>query len=270
MLLRASEYCDVANSIIFCPYAYKAFFPVVTGDRIPKDAEIDYRYEENKIPAIRDHTLMWNVHIRSMTAKDREDDEYPDPDRKTPYGDKVRYVYRFEGIKRLGRLACVVPEDDAAVGLRQIRNDDGIEMQIDTDKVRRFFGLFCREIDRDECSRSKVDIYSNEIDELPIPNRRIISRGDLENLLYQFNDLNGMSVRCSPDEHAVNRVTVKRYAEKYRLDRPDRLFRGDGKMKKIWAKFASEQDVKFFDDYVNYVLMYLEHYHPDYEWVGVR
>lgn len=265
LLLRASEYCNVKNAIIFCPYIYKAFYPHIIGEPIPEKAEVDYRFSENKIPAIEGHTLMWNIQIKSM--------KNIDPDFKTPYGDKTRYVYKFNSPSHREELTCVVPEEDTTVVLRQTTDDGGIILQIDTDNIQRFWGFVCHKIDQDKCKRSGVDIYTNAIDKLPIPNRRIVSRGDLDNVLYQFKGINGTCLEYLSEESSEDLGAVKRYADKYRLYGPDRLHicnkEADYIRKRIYVKFISDSSTKFFDDYVNYVLMYLEHYYPEYEWVGV-
>ena len=43
---------------------------------------------------------------------------------------------------------------------------------------------------------------------------------------------------------------------------------GYKKLKQVKIKFYSEEYQSFYDDYINFVLLYLEYYYPEIEWVG--
>lgn len=61
-------------------------------------------------------------------------------------------------------------------------------------------------------------------------------------------------------------IPFLRYSIKYRNDMQIRM----RTLRESFLKFEFLQQFKYKNDYVNYVLSYLEYYYPEIEWIGER
>ncbi len=260
LTVRLSACYPVGNAVLFSPYMRKSFVTEVL-DQIPKnveDKDIDFRFSQNKIPAVQDAVLLWNLkvtHTSLLKAADRR-----------PYGAELKYRHHFDRGKG-GRWPYALPMNNQTI-IYDIRfTEEGTDLILDHE-MEEFIVAEYHPVDFDSADIKKLNlshkIFSNQITKSTLGNKRILSKGDIMYAVSPFKDYGG--IQCEVAEKLDKICT--RYSSKYRNHLSDRI--GYRKLKTINLKFTSEIIPKFMDDYINYVLMYLEYYYPEIEWVGGR
>ena len=259
-LCRLSEIYEVDNAILYSPYIHKAV-KVVFDEQIPeKPEEISYQFNKNGIPVKENKFLLWN--FRACETKIRK------ADARKPYGDTERYIYYFSSKdQKSNRRIYAVPGNNQTLVFDAGFNmdEDGKETTfIVIDREMESFILFeYFDIDSETVAKNK-SLYCNMVERTDLLPSRIISEGDIELAIAPFRNISGR--KC---ETAESELTEKcrRYSAKYRGSSSS-FSAGFKKIKTVYLKFSSKEKEKFFDDYINYVLEYLDHYYPETEWVG--
>lgn len=260
LAVRLADCYPVDNAVLFSPYIRKSFVTEIL-DNIPndvKDKDIDFCFHQNNIPAILDAVLLWNLKITDTSLLKAVD--------RRPYGAELKYRHHFNRGKG-GGWSYALPKNNQTI-IYDIRfTDEGTDLILDHE-MEEFIVVQYHPIDYESADIKKLNLlhrfFSNQLTKSSLGNKRILSKGDIMYAVSPFRDHGG--IQCEVVEKLDKICT--RYSCKYRNHLPDRI--GYRKLKTINLRFTSETNLKFMDDYINYVLMYLEYYYPEIEWVGGR
>ena len=260
LLYQYASYFDFVNPVVFSPYSYKSF--LVVYPKSLADENLDFCFSKNGIDVIADnYEMYWNFMIRET--------EVITYDTKIPYGDDVKYTYVFEK-NRHGHYCLPLPIDKDVL-IYDIRvNCDSVEISISSGtccfRVLEYASIDKSFFDEDVKVRK---VFCNSLDETfsGFRNKRIISDADIEHAIapYRRNEtwLNAEISNGCEHEHIV-----KRYSAQFRPDlKGKRIFK---KTDTVHLKFNSKSALNFADDYINYVLQYLEWFYPEIEWAGEK
>lgn len=257
LLFKYSEQYNICNPMIFSPYSHKSFYLVFDSEIKKEDVELDFCFDENGIKAIQKKNLFWN--IKKSTVENKTYDE------KVPYGDKTKYLYRFEKTKK-GKYVLPYPLHNQTIVYDVVIDENGVNIVTNKD-MEDFILIEYYEVDSTSSNvkamKSSGVLFSNEKKYSGWLTRRIVSAGDVEHAIAPFREWNGLSCRIS--EEGSDKIT--RYSARYRADRKDKSMFSAINIKYI---AFSKVDNRFLDDYANYVLEFLEYYYPEIEWVGEK
>lgn len=263
LLCRLAQLYPVENAILWGPYLRKAvrIQPVrMIPEKVKKEAEIDYRFAANGLPVTENADLLWNLRVENL-----EDCKALG---KIPYGENVKYVFHFDKSKN-GGWRFPLPEESSVIVYDVSFSDEGIDLTLDQDLLN-FTVVERLNVDWEQTDIKLLDknkkIHSNRIERTALSVRRILSRGDMEFAIRPFRE--GSGSRCM----LVNELeqTCTRYSSKFLHPLKNRTCYPQSQHRRPTGKlkFSAETPPAFYDDYINYVLLCLEYYYPEIEWIG--
>ena len=257
LLYEYALYYNLGNPILYSPYSHKSVTLIYDKEVSESHCELDFKFNENGINVINGikNNLFWNIDIHN------ENRTY---DAKVPYGNEVRYIFRFNKSKK-GNYVLPLPLNNQT----KVFNIEVLEsmIEITTDHDMDEFAVL-EPLECDETSpliktlKSNEKFFNNRRSYNEIINKRIISESDIEHSIATFRNNNG--IKCCISEGGGQ--IVNRYTKKYRADRKSRKFFNT--ISREYVLFKAEEKKRFLTDYVNYVIEYLEFYYPEIEWVG--
>lgn len=255
LLYRYALHYDIINPVMYSPYSYKAFDLVYDKALDEIKDKLDFQFEKNGIKVITERDLYWNITVLS------ENKTY---DSKLPYGDETRYLYEFAKNKK-GQYRLPLPCNNQTQIFDIEYGDDCIRMVTNHD-MDEFILIEPLKVDESSSTIkalvSNKMLFTNKNPYIGFINKRIISEADIEHAIAPFRDNKG--IKCSISDGKKRIVT--RYAMKYRPDRNERkLFHI---ISREYLAFERESAERFFSDYINYVLEFMEYFYPEVEWVG--
>lgn len=256
LLFRLASLYKVENAVIRSPYIRKVV-RVCPLDEIPDKAlDQDPQFEKNNIPVIKNVNLFWNLHI-SQTDLIKADG-------RIPYGKETKYKYHFKRSKE-GYWRYAIPQNNQTIIYQTEFSEDGIDLLLDHE-MEAFLVVEYRPINWDKLEVKKLDglnrIHSNSVTRSTISNPRIISEGDIAFAIHPFRKFNQIKCEIAEDLEKV----CARYSAKYRVQMQKRF--AYASLKRVNLKFFSDFPPDFYDDEINFILLYLEYYYPEIEWVG--
>lgn len=265
LLYQLARLYQMENAILWAPYLRKAI-SIAFVDKIPekvKDRDIDFCFKANNLSVLENHELLWNLQIEQETRK---------ADARIPYGENLKYKFHFEKGKS-GGWRFPVPTDSRVIVYDISFTNEGINLELDQE-LMGFTVVEYLTVDWGNADILRLvqnhKIYSNHVDKNNLSVRRILSKGDMEFAVRPFRNTNG--IRCELTDN-LDRICT-RYASKYQCRQENHIWYLQSQHKKVKGrlKFFVEDsaafDPKYIDDYINFVLLYLEYYYPEIEWIG--
>jgi len=252
LLFQLDKYYNIDNPILFSPFCQKAFC-IIYKDEIPQETErIEYYFKEQSIPVVEDNsTLFWNLSVKktdiiSYTVK-------------TPYDSKEKYKYIIEKPEK--NWYYILPQNNHTLIYDIQFTEKGTEIWLDHD-LESFILVEWNDMDWEQTEIKKFQkrIFSNKLKKNHFT-KRIHSLGDIEHALLPFR--NNMNIVCSTTEK-LDKIYL-RYSAKYKNHFQKISY---NHLKRVYLKFQAKEFFPYIEDYVNYVLSYLEYQYPEIEWVG--
>ena len=248
----------IENAVLYSPYIRKSVI-VQQLDSIPdkvKADHIDYQFQQNGLSVIERANLLWNFRIESSDVKKASG--------RIPYKQNVKYKFHIDK-SREGNWRYALPKNNQTIIYDVSFSEDGIDLILDRE-LEEFWIAEYQVIDWDNTEIKKMinagRIHTNHAAKSILQNRRILSQGDIEFAIYPFRNSNGCKCEIADN---LEKVCI-RYSSKYRNHMKNRV--KYPKAKQVKLRFSSETSSFFYDDYINFVLLYLEYYYPEIEWVG--
>lgn len=260
LLCRLVQLYPAKNAILWGPYLRKAV-RIRPMSIVPEKAvEVDPRFAANGLPVVENADLLWNLQVENLEGCKAVG--------KIPYGENVKYVFHFDKSKN-GGWRFPLPEESSVIVYDVSFSDEGIDLTLDRDLLD-FTVVEQQDVDWEQKDIIQLmrehRIHSNHVEKTALSVRRILSRGDMEFAIRPFREVNGG--QCA----LVNELerTCTRYSNKFLHPMKNRIYYPQSQHRKPIGKlkFSTETPPVFYDDYINYVLLYLEYYYPEIEWIG--
>ena len=258
MIYRVADFYKISNPVVYSPFSHKSFYVIYDRELDKENVKLDFRFRENGLNVILDKQLYWNIKETTIENKTY--------DAKLPYGNETRYVFKFSKNKK-GKYLLALPTNNQTK-VYDIKFDEfGSEIVIDHD-MDDFLILEILDVDKSSSTvkalKSNKMFFTNLIDYTGPITSRLVSKGDIEHAIAPFR--NTMGVKCEISD-GTNTI-VGRYASKYRANRYSRIF--FHVIRREYILFISDNSDCYINDYINYVIDYLEYHYPEIEWVGER
>lgn len=259
ILLKAASIYNIANPILFAPFLRKSFSVIILNS-IPEDAEdVNYMFQENNIPVIEEAVLASNLQKSSTKLLQA--------DAKTPYNGTVRFIFRFEKSKT-GYYKLALPKNNQTLIYDINFTDEALELTINKE-LEEFLIIEYRQVNWDDVEMKRLlnanRMFCNYVEISPLQNKRIISQSDIYFAVSPFKNFHG--VQCEV-VNELNNVCV-RYSSKYCVKPPENRRGKIFRQVKLKFSFNDVQNhPRFIIDYINFVIMYLEYFYPEIEWIG--
>ena len=258
LLYKYALHYDIANPNVFSPYSYKSFILVFSKEI--ENEDLNFNFSNNGLNISEDgYSLLWNLKITEANCEI--------PYAKSPYGNEIRYAYRFNK-SRHGNYLLPLPVNNQVKIFNIKFQEDFIEILVDR-KQCDFTLLENFTIDLNLQSMKKLlsakSLFSNSLTQSynGIRNRRIVSIADIEHAIAPFRtDDNWMNCEISNGKGQI----VKRYSSQYKASWGE--LKNFTKISRQYLKFDSVNRIKFKEDYINYVIQCLDYFYPEIEWAG--
>ena len=248
LLFSLDKYYTMNHSILFCPFCHKAFYMIPKENELPsKIDKIDYCFAKQNIPVIENATLFWNLHIEKT-------DVIPCIG-KAPYGEEQKYKYIIEESNE--NWYFVLPENKQTLIYDIQFTEKGTEIWLNCSS-ESFILIEYNSVNWEQIKGNRI--FSNKL-EKNLFTKRICTLGDIEHALFSFR--NNMGIICQRAEK-LDKICM-RYSAKYRnyFQRISYHY-----LKRVYIQFYNHKEFDYIEDYINYVLFYLEYHYPEIEWVG--
>ena len=262
LIFRLASMYQTENAVLWSPFLRKAV-RVQLLDPLPegvKKEAVCYRFEQNGLPVMEGVSLLWNLRVTST--------DFEKASGKIPYGQDVKYKFHFEKSRR-GGWRFPIPQNNQTIVYDIAFSDEGIDLLLDHE-LEAFRVVESMPVDQEAGEllllRKGDWLHSNRTGRSILSVHRILSKGDMEFAIRPFRDANG--VRCELTDELTRVCT--RYSAKYQSHLKNRILYPQPQHKKARGKlkFSAELPPAFYDDYINFVLLYLAYYYPEIEWVG--
>lgn len=217
------------------------------------EGEIDFQFEINGLNGILQtgKTLLWNI---ETVNKDNIPRIRKCSDSKiTALFDDVMCIYELDA-----------------------KNNEYYHIRCDNQDLRRFGNTVYVNIDQEndindifyvkyivhDCNISAVEVYDNRYTSNHCSKERVRTKGDIYNVLKCFDKIKFGDILFSGEQDFI-----RNYGKDDAYHYPkDEVLRSSSA---LYIKIHDNNDI-FFEDYVSYVLSYLNYYYPEFRWVGVK
>ena len=255
IIKKLDIYYDLNNSVVFSPFGRKAVNVVLMED-IPEDVHLDYQFKLNGLNIVKDKILAWNLNITET--------DYKICNGKVPYGDEIKYHFIIEKSPN-DNWYYILPENNQTLVYDVKFTENGTEIWTDHE-IERFQLIEWNNVDRDRLEIKNLllenNLFFNYIEKTNFICNKIRTLGDVQYAIRPFRK--NMDIICGISDGKG--IPFLRYSIKYRND----MQIGMRTLRESFLKFEFLQQFKYKNDYVNYVLSYLEYYYPEIEWIGER
>lgn len=237
---------------------------------IPKDSKvsIDLKFSENQLKEslLLNHHLYWNVKIEGSDTLSSP--KKIDSKEVFPLWDRKFSTYKFSSYtEKKGCKEYLLMDDNLRI-MKRVGNDiywqltDSVDPSFEKFSIYAIDEIILKKL-RSEC----CFLFHNDFKETVMGDiQRVRTKGDVRRCLASFEELDISCKEIYVEREYKGREVIhtsKKY-EYYSL-KDDRLREPHGCM----IVFDRKEDAYFLDK-VYYILGYLNHYYPEYQWIGGR
>lgn len=268
---RLSIQYRIEKPLIYNPMARRAleiFVKMPCEIKKSDVVSIDLQFEKNQLmdKIITNSYLVWNI-------SEKDYDELPPAktgkfDEILPLWDKTFSIYRFPVKNKSKNVKDFIVVDNDLRMIKRVENDIYWQLKEDYTEMRykKFSIYFNSEAVINKIKFQSKGLFHNEYLELPTGNiERIRTKGDAFRVISCFEKL-GIScleiLTSKSDKDII--YTYPSKMDYYQLK--DERLRVQHQCVIYFER--NDEDV-FFSDKVSYVLGYMNHRYPEYQWIGV-
>lgn len=263
----------IEKPVIYNPMARRALrifvempFEISRNNKI----DIDFKFDKNKLQGrlILDSYLVWNIMVKGFEdlppAKEGKFEEI------VPLWDKTFLKYKFQLKHNIDNYSeyILINNDIRAIKIVdnavywQLKNNDYSEM---TYKKYTIYKIDEKIIDN---LKEKTQIYYNYYQNPVLGEiERIRTKGDAERCIACFNELKVVCLGVDAKKEFLKNKAIYTYSNRndYYQIKDERL-RSVGICR---VCFKMNKEDMLFVDKISYILGYLNHRYPEYQWIGV-
>ncbi len=219
-----------------------------------RDCTINFRFEENNLKDVllTDKTLVWNIENEDNESLPRPKDNVDK--RAAALFNKTQFIYYFHAKKN---EYYFVQSDNT--DFHRIGNTIYVGANQDFEKEDpKYYRYTINTYDAN--APTNMTVFDNEFKNCCLK-QRIRTKGDVSNALSCFN-LGDFKIFASNNNFSF----IKTYGKDCEYHYPkDDILRSSSV---ICIKIRDSGDL-YFEDYVSYVLSYLNYHYPEFRWTGV-
>ena len=251
---------------IFSPYSRKfaaIYIDLVGLEKDKKYIEVDLALNENNLSKyiLEDKILLWNLFIENSDSFCSKNEKVNKG--MLPYEDEIYYKYKFDDLEN---NKYILIEDDF---YELDRKDESVIVKSKKDINNKYKKVEISEVNEEELKAISEKYFLNEYNKSFYDKKILRTKADVNYVVRGFNknrfNFSVEYIDFNKEEHKI----IQRYGKDFKYHSfDDGLIKFSNKSK-CYLKFTGDINSIYFEDYVNYVLSYLENYYPEYTWVGV-
>ena len=210
---------------------------------------------------MEDKILLWNLFIENSDSFCSKNEKVNKG--MLPYEDEIYYKYKFDDLEN---NKYILIEDDF---YELDRKDESVIVKSKKDINNKYKKVEISEVNEEELKAISEKYFLNEYNKSFYDKKILRTKADVNYVVRGFNknrfNFSVEYIDFNKEEHKI----IQRYGKDFKYHSfDDGLIKFSNKSK-CYLKFTGDINSIYFEDYVNYVLSYLENYYPEYTWVGV-